>query len=110
MGGPDRRRQRFYLARQDPTCWYCGVLVREYITENGGDQEPDQATLEHLVSRRNPMRLVPGDGTVRRVLACYDCNNSRGAWTAALMGEDQRLRAEAEIAWRPTIGQLVAMT
>jgi 5-methylcytosine-specific restriction endonuclease McrA len=109
MGGHDRRRQRLHLGRTDPTCWYCGLLVREYEPADG-IQEPDQATLEHLISKRNPMRLNPGDGTTRRVLACYDCNNSRGAWTAALMGEDRRAWREADQAFRPTISQLVAMT
>jgi 5-methylcytosine-specific restriction endonuclease McrA len=108
MSGYEARRQRLALARTDPTCWYCGIVVVEYNPAHGA-QQPDQATLEHLVSKRNPLRR---DFTSdrRRVLACYDCNNSRGDWTALLMREDQRLRAEAEIAWRPTIAQLVAMT
>jgi 5-methylcytosine-specific restriction endonuclease McrA len=107
MGGPDRRLQRRRLARDDsPECWYCGIQTAEYDTPGGGTCTPDQATIEHLVSRRNPMRHVPGSDP-RRVLACFDCNNSRGHWTSCLMQEDQRLQREAYEAWNPTIAELV---
>lgn len=107
MSGYEIRKQRLWLARTDPACWYCGTVVVEHNPADGV-QAPDQATLEHLVSRRNPMRLEFSP-VQRRVLACYDCNHSRGDWTAELMREDRRLQIEADLAWRPTISQLVMM-
>jgi 5-methylcytosine-specific restriction endonuclease McrA len=110
MGSDQIRRRRKDLSKRDPYCWYCGIQVFEYGLD-GGPVPPDQATLEHLFSRRNPERreAVPLP-SLRRVLACYDCNNDRGFWTSELLKEDRRQWRLQDAVWRPAISQLAAMT
>lgn len=106
MGSQQMKRRRRNLFAVDPYCWYCGCEVREYKLPHGGRQQPDQATVEHLVSKRHPMR--GSQHGLLKVLACYDCNVSRGHWTGRLLQEDQRAWQEQYEAWKPTIGELVA--
>jgi hypothetical protein len=101
------KRRRRYLYRVDPHCWYCGIRVFDYDYPGGGTQKPDQATLEHLVSKRNPMRRTDiGMYITARVLACYDCNYERGKWTSLLLYADKAAFRAAYEAWNPTIGEL----
>lgn len=104
MGSQQMKRRRRNLFAADPYCWYCGCAVYEYRLPHGGPQAPDQATVEHLISKRHPMRGEHHG--LRKVLACYECNVSRGHWTGRLLAEDQRQWREADEAFKPTIREL----
>jgi len=68
---PTRRR---VLWRRDPRCFWCGRLT---VFETFGRE--DSATLDHLFSRRHPRRSDPRKHLPPTVLACYGCNQERGA-------------------------------
>lgn len=76
----DSRRRRILWAR-DPHCHWCGRLTA-YATPllSVGVRVPppnDLATVDHLDSRLSGRRgQTPGE---RTVLACYACNQNRGA-------------------------------
>lgn len=74
----DRRRIRQYLFDlQDGRCFYCDEQM--FIMEAGAgvilpcNNNPRQATFEHLVKRSNG----GADGGGNVVLACRECNNMR---------------------------------
>ncbi len=72
-----RRRERLY-EEQDGKCYYCGcpTIIINY-TKNP-DKFPDNlATLEHLDNKLSKDRK-PGE-PARVVMACYRCNQERGA-------------------------------
>jgi len=48
------------------------------------------ATVDHLYSRYDPRRWVKGkDGEVRKVLACFECNNKRASWETKMLGQEE---------------------
>lgn len=69
-----KQRLKFWL--NDPRCFYCGVVT---VFERVKGCSPDNfATIDHLRPRHHPDRLEPAvSGEVRRVLACFRCNNDR---------------------------------
>jgi len=97
------QRQRARLMEADPHCWYCGIEVTDYGTD-GGQQKPDQATLEHLISRRNSWESGRTHSRGPKVLACYECNSTRGGWTSALKNE---VAARGRERMRVTIGDFL---
>jgi len=70
------RRRRHKLFKENPYCFYCGeeMVLRE--SRGGGIWPPNAATIEHLISRNNPLRGVIEGKTV---LACKQCNEQAGA-------------------------------
>lgn len=82
------KRRRLYLLREDPHCWYCGVLVEE-INWDSGSPPSNAATLEHLTSSFLISRGAPREGDGYSVLACYECNMARGRWEELLMGREE---------------------
>lgn len=85
---------RAQFARQGGKCWWCGKAINIIADLTPGYRiKPDDATLEHLDSRLNPMRgQVEGQ---RRVVACSQCNQARGAAELkALPQEVQACRAQ----------------
>lgn len=75
------RTQRNRLWAIDPHCHWCGkltVLPRAHAPHEPRPMpEMNWATIDHLHCRLHPDRLKPGDGQMRRVLACWSCNNQR---------------------------------
>jgi hypothetical protein len=48
------------------------------------------ATVDHLYSRYDPRRWVKAkDGEVRKVLACFECNNKRASWETKNLGQEE---------------------
>jgi 5-methylcytosine-specific restriction endonuclease McrA len=74
-----KRIRRLNLMREDPHCWYCGMELH-YVETTAGAMPVDYPTIEHLFTRRNGNRIVNNPEDTRRVLACPDCNMSRGRW------------------------------
>ena len=66
--------RRRTLWRRDPRCFWCGRLT---VFEEHG--RPDSATLDHLYSRLHPRRRDTRKHLPSTVLACYCCNQERGA-------------------------------
>ena len=62
-----RRRKRLF--RENPFCPFCGTKM--VSTEN----KPNSVTIEHLISRNNPLR---GKINGKTMLACKSCNEQRG--------------------------------
>lgn len=72
--GPRRAR----LFKQDPHCFWCGVLT---IWRREFPLTPDTATVDHLYSKLHPERgqqHAIGRFEDRYVLACWKCNKARG--------------------------------
>lgn len=66
------RRQKLY--KQDPRCFWCGELTEYHDMPGGGKPGPEEATIDHLYSRRDPRReLFPG----KWVNAHNKCNLKR---------------------------------
>lgn len=74
----DKKRRRRELWEQDPHCHWCGVETKLYHKFSGGRTEPDQATLDHLYTRLDPLRYRHDHARQVFVLACYKCNWERG--------------------------------
>jgi len=66
---------------KNPYCYYCGVrMLLTNIKEFHGSPDPATCTVEHLISRFHPRRWVKAKpGEIRKVLACYGCNQRRAA-------------------------------
>lgn len=64
---------------QNGLCHWCGC---ELLLRKGGAKEKQMpenlATLDHLDDRFSIDRGSHGYGTLRKVLACWRCNNDRG--------------------------------
>lgn len=70
-----QQRRRFWLS--DPRCHWCKRRTRLVNLGQHPKSIPhDAATIDHLHSRLDPDR---GNGSGRHVLACWKCNNDRGA-------------------------------
>lgn len=86
------RLRKESLFNQNPNCHWCGRLtVLTNIAEIKGTPNPLMATIDHVISRFNPERWVKRKpGQVRKVLACFECNNRRST-------EEQALKTTEEI-------------
>lgn len=73
------QRQRWF--KQHPYCAFCGCkLVLPRYTNRTKHIPPNAATIDHLRPRGHPERHEPNPFNLwRRVLACWSCNNKRGA-------------------------------
>ncbi len=69
----DNKELRSNLFKEHPFCFWCGVLVIQYIVEPGHRPEDNMATLDHIKSR---FFRKKGE-KVEKVLACYRCNQKR---------------------------------
>lgn len=68
------KRARLY--RQDPHCYWCGILT---VLDTGF--QPHSATIDHLYSRVHPNRNAPRGNDrseLLHVLSCLQCNQERG--------------------------------
>ena len=70
-----RRDFKLFLMKENPHCFYCGILVKDYNkTWKKGEVIPlDIATIDHTKSR---FERVRGE-VVDKVLACFACNQHR---------------------------------
>lgn len=76
-----RKRQRLYDANN--FCIFCGVkmIMPDVIPRNSGGLSfyPDNmVTLEHLITKWDPMRRHPKPGENRIIICCNKCNSERG--------------------------------
>jgi hypothetical protein len=71
------RRDALWLA-QEGLCHWCGRPTSRETTAEGRCQ-PDTATLDHLLHKRDYRRGTCAEpGEKRYVMACYECNFTRG--------------------------------
>jgi hypothetical protein len=70
------RARLFHL--QHGLCFWCGTPMRLLVIVGGKCKEHpnDMCTIDHLEPRWHPMR-GKFDGQLRKVAACYKCNNER---------------------------------
>jgi 5-methylcytosine-specific restriction endonuclease McrA len=74
------RRIRKRLWDQDKRCHYCKEETVWWVKEGKEKMPPNAATLDHIISRLNPVRhTLPYYPSSLIVLACNKCNNERGA-------------------------------
>lgn len=78
-----QRHHRAVLHKANPCCHWCGietVLPEVWKKKNkGGRLPPNLATIDHMRQRGDPSRRGDEYGRRINVLACYSCNNKRGA-------------------------------
>ena len=73
------RRRKLKLWNQNPHCFFCGVLTELAPANDSFFKKKDNTTtIEHLNTRYNPKRWLPGNNKERTVLACNKCNLERG--------------------------------
>jgi len=85
-GAKRYRKIRRALWEANPHCHFCGCLTC-WWTKPTGPMPSNGATLEHLISRLNPIRYQLKEYPRSLfVLACNKCNHERGVY------EDRRLR------------------
>jgi hypothetical protein len=75
MGKDSRRKRKITLFAQHPYCCYCGRELVYYKTGSGEQLPGNFATLEHVNTRNGGHRPLQGE----RKLACFDCNQDKGA-------------------------------
>jgi hypothetical protein len=91
------RSLKIQLHAEDPKCHWC---QRETTLTNikhiKGKPDPLMATIDHVISRLDPRRWVKRqEGEVRKVLACFECNNNRSqAEVASLSKEELYIRGQ----------------
>lgn len=95
MNGHRRFKLKKYA--ENPYCFYCGrKMLLTDVSEFHGKPDPLTCTVEHLVSRydfRRWLKAKPGE--IRKVLACFECNNGRSAKeTQKLTKEELRMRGK----------------
>lgn len=66
---------------QDGDCYWCKKPTQlTHWPADAGQPPDDLATTDHLIHRLNPLRGTNAEkGDVRYVMACYRCNQERGA-------------------------------
>lgn len=85
-----KMNQRARLWHKDPHCHWCKTLT---VLTTGKLQQANSATIDHLYSKLNPKRRTPcAPGEVRRVLACYTCNQRRSIEECATLSFEERYR------------------
>jgi hypothetical protein len=81
MNRMSNKTLKLKLHKEHPFCYYCGCLTTLTHIKNipsGESLPPNSATIEHLISRFEPTRWKQKkNGTRRKVLACYKCNQQR---------------------------------
>jgi hypothetical protein len=69
------RKRKLNLWKKDPHCFWCEELTIIHKHKQGRKIPDNAATLDHIVTRLNPLR---GKIKGRTVLACNRCNFLRG--------------------------------
>src|ERR1700747_791148 len=71
-------RLRHYI-KQDGKCYWCGCKMRMgWDGSIVGKLKKNHATIDHIHQRNDPKRQIErNNGFVRKVLACYRCNQRR---------------------------------
>ena len=91
------RSLKIYLHKRNSKCHWCQEeTILTNISELKGTPHPKMATIDHVVSRFNPERWVKRkEGEVRKVLACFECNNRRSTEEQSKKTKEEiRLRSE----------------
>ena len=80
------------LARsKNRTCFYCGVHVVEHSSQWDRQHQDNQATLEHTISRFNPLR----GKSQKYVIACLKCNREQSRKEHEALGLIKAARGKA---------------
>ncbi len=69
-----KRRDRLFA--EDPHCRFCGVLMI-HPKECSSPFPKNMLTLEHLISRNNPLRGKGKPMQPSTTICCHDCNDKR---------------------------------
>ena len=90
-GSTKLRKQLVKMWNENPHCHWCKKLTT--LDHQGGRQEPDRATIDHLYSRLDPRRKsVNRTMEKRRLLACYECNQRRCQEEMAIIRAERERR------------------
>jgi len=73
-----RRRRLIKLHRLDCRCFWCKRPTVLVISDRSTVNFPRRATIDHLDHKLSGRRR-PGPREPRTVLACFECNQRRGA-------------------------------
>lgn len=87
-----RRKQLVKMWKQDPHCRQCGRLTVLSVYKNHKAIPDNTATLEHVFSRLNPLRLLKTPGVKRRTLLCRACNQTNGLKEQKALGIEELRR------------------
>ena len=80
MGTKVKAKIRRRLWESNPHCIWCKQPTIWWTPSDGGNMPDNAATIEHLLSRFNPIRyLLPRYPKDLMAIACNRCNNDRGA-------------------------------
>ena len=87
------RKTKLKLYKENPYCHWCGCLTTlTNIKHIKGQPNPTMATVDHVLSKFDVRRWVEHKpGEIRKVLACFKCNNQRSADEQARLGKEERL-------------------
>src|SRR5437762_3473957 len=94
---PSRRVAKLHASC--PLCHWCGEKTILMTGIHTKFTVPLRATLDHLDDRLNRQR-GKSPGTVRTVLACWACNNTRAAARNIECRDQQRKRSEQGRIWK----------
>ena len=97
------RSLKLKLHQIDPKCHWCQrVTLLTNIAHVGSNPNPLMATIDHIVSRYNPERWVKRKPhEIRKVLACFECNNRRASEETARLSKEELFRRGNGFALNP---------
>lgn len=95
------RAVKVWLWKRNPHCHWCGCLTQ--LTNCPDGKIPaDAATIDHLYSRLDLRRwLKRKRGEVKKVLACYDCNQRRSIEETARLSREEILKRSQGFSLNP---------
>jgi len=102
-----RLSQREFLWRKDQHCYWCRRPTRLIIPADHETMPDDAATIDHLYSKLDERRQERDLGIIRRnrrgelkvirkVIACYACNQARGRIECKLTKADAHIASTRE--------------
>lgn len=97
-----RQLTRFFVA-QHGLCHWCESPMTLSYDPPRKDKVPNprRATIDHLDDRFDPMRGKHGPQTIRRVAACWKCNNERSRERLRQLMRDNPLEVWQRAGTRP---------
>lgn len=96
------RAFKVHLWEKNPHCHWCGELT-ELTNCPNGQVPPNAATIDHLYSKLDLRRWVKRKpGEVKKVLACYACNQRRSIEETARLSKEEIFMRSQGFSLNPT--------